>query len=140
VVTPQFATAAVIMVLVLLPVALYVGARLIAMTPAAAVESGGPFALIGRSWALTAGHVWKLIAFLVLVVILIGILVSAIEAVAGILFALAAGPLRPGSLSQFLVILVMAIVNMVVTAYLTTLLARIYAQLAGGAETQRVFA
>ena len=118
-------------IVILLPFLLYFGARLMMSTPVAAAESGGPFVLIGRSWTLTADHVWKLIGFLLLIAIAVLVIVGAIAAVAGILFALVAGPITPGSTSAWLVIVVMSLVNMVVSAYLTSLVARIYAQLAG---------
>jgi len=137
---PALIGAVLIAILIVLPFGLYFGARLMVMTPIAAVEPGNPFELIGRSWRLTAGHVWKLIGFLILVGVLIGVLRLAIAAVAGILFALVAGRVEPGSTSQWLVIVVMALVNMVVAAYFTSLVARIYAQLAGDNETHRIFA
>ena len=125
-------------IVIVLPFALYFGARLMLMTPVAAAESGNPFELMARSWRLSAGHAWKLIGFLLLVLILVGVLTGAVRAVAGILFTLVAGPVEAGSTSLWLVIVVMALVNMVVTAYFTSLLARIYAQLSGE-ETPRVF-
>jgi hypothetical protein len=123
----------------MLPILLFFGARLMMTTPAAAAESGGPFALIGRSWMLTADHVWKLIGFLLLLLIALIVIFGAIAAVAGILFTLVAGPIVPGSTSAWLVIVLMALVNMVVTTYLTSLVARIYAQIAG-TITPQVFA
>ncbi len=137
--TPAMMRALLIVMLVIVPVGIYFGARLMMMTPAAAAEAGGPFDLMARSWSLTAGHVWKLVGFLLLVAILVGVLTAAIEAVAGILFTLAAGPVAPGSTSTLLVVIVMALVNMVVAAYLTSFVARIYAQLSGAA-TPEVFA
>jgi hypothetical protein len=137
--TPAMMRAILIVMLVIVPIGIYFGARLMMMTPAAAAESAGPFDLMARSWALTAGHVWKLVGFLLLVAILVGVLTAAIEAVAGILFTLVAGPVEPGSTSTLLVVIVMALVNMVVAAYLTSLVARIYAQLSG-AGTPEVFA
>jgi hypothetical protein len=136
---PTMMTVMLLLALVLIPIFLYFGARLMVMTPAAAAETGGPIQIIGRSWALTGGNVWKLVGFLVLVAILVLVLTGAIRAVSGILFALVAGPLEHGSTSTWLVIVVMALVNMLVSAYLTTLIARIYAQLAG-TGTPEVFA
>jgi hypothetical protein len=137
--TPAMVTAVVIVFVAILPVALYFLARLLLVTPIAAAESAGPFGMMGRSWSLTAGFVWKLIGFLLLVGILVGVLTAAIRAVAGILFALVAGPLDPGSTSAWLVIVVMSLVNMVIAAYLPSLTARIYAQLSGAGTTE-VFA
>lgn len=137
--TPAMLRGILYVMLIIAPVAIYFAARLMVMTPAAAAESGGPLNLIARSWGLTAGHVWKLVGFLLLVAILVGILTAAIEAVVGILFALLAGPIEPGSTSTLLVVIVMTLVNMVVGAYLASFVARIYAQLSG-AGTSEVFA
>src|SRR5687768_2298066 len=79
--TPAMMRAILIVMLVIVPIGIYFGARLMMMTPAAAAESSGPFDLMARSWALTAGHVWKLVGFLLLVAILVGVLTAAIEAV-----------------------------------------------------------
>jgi hypothetical protein len=137
--TPAMVTAILIVFVVIVPIAVYFASRLLLMTPIAAAEGAGPIAMIGRSWRLTAGHAWRLIGFLILIALLVGILTAAIRSVAGILFALIAGPLEHGSTSTWLVIVVMSLVNMVVAAYLASLVARIYAQLAG-TPTSEVFA
>lgn len=137
--TGAMVTAVTIVFLLVLPVAFYFGARLMLTTPVAAAEGAGVFQILKRSWQLTTGHVWKLVGFLVLVGILVGVLTGAIRAVTGILFAIVAGPLEPGSTSAWLVIVVMSLANMVVFAYLNTTIARIYAQLAGE-RTDQVFA
>lgn len=124
-------TATLLIAVLLLPLALYFGARLMLLTPIAAVEEGGPFAIIRRSWSLTAGEIWKLVAFLLLIGIAIGVTTGAIESVAGILFTLVAGPPRPGSTTTLLVALVVAAVQTAIVAYLATLFARIYVQLSG---------
>lgn len=133
--SPALARAVVLSVLLLLPVLIFFGARLMLVTPVAANEQGGSFAILRRSWTLTAGFVWKLIGFLLLIGILVGVLTTAIESVAGLLFALLAGPLRAGSLSKLLTILVMAGVNSVIGVYLASLIARIYAQRAGASTS-----
>ena len=128
---PAMVGAVLVTMLIIAPVLIFVGARMVALTPAAAVEEGGPIALLQRSWRLTAGHTWKLIAFLLLIGITVSVLGLVIEAVAGSLFIVLAGPARPGSASMVLIATVMAIVNTVVAVYLASLIARIYAQLAG---------
>lgn len=130
--SPAMAQMVLVTMLLILPALLYFGARLMLMTPIAAAEDGGAFAVMRRSWRLTAGEVWKLIAFLLLVFILIAVLTAAIESVAGILFTLLAGPVRTGSLSKLLIILIMAGIRTVIGVYLGTLIARIYAQRADG--------
>lgn len=137
-VTGAIATATLLTLLAMLPLMLFFWARLMLMTPVAAAEQAGPIALIARSWALTRGHALKLVGFMLLVLILVMVVSLAVQAVAGLLFALVAGPPEPGSTSRLLVTLVMAGVNTVITACLTSFIARIYARLAGGGE-ERVF-
>jgi hypothetical protein len=132
--TPAMATAAAVTILLILPFLLFVGARMVALTPAAVAEEGGPIALLRRSWRLTAGNSLKLVGFLLLVGIAVSVIGYVVEALFGILFITVAGPIRPGSASLVLVAIVLAIVNTVVAAYLASLIARLYAQLAGKDE------
>ena len=111
-------------------VALWV--RLMLITPVAAGEDGGPVAIIRRSWNLTAGHFWKLLGFVVLIAILFLVVTLAITAVGGILIFAIAGTPQPGSVASFLMLLLSAVLNTVVTVYFTSLIARIYAQLSEG--------
>lgn len=133
--SPAVAQAVMLTILLMLPIIIFFGTRLILVTPAAAAEEAGPIGIIRRSWSLTAGHTGKLIAFLLLVFILIAVLTTAIQSVAGLLFTLVAGPPRAGSLSKLLIILVMAGVRTIVGVYLTSLIARIYVQRAGAGST-----
>ncbi len=117
-------------VLLLLPPLIYFSARLLPMTPLAAVEPVGSFRIIARAWELTRGHGLKLVGFVLLIGLTYGIVTTAIESVAGILIRMLVGPLEPGSLAALLVIILMAGVNTVIGPYVTSLIARIYAQLA----------
>ena len=128
--TPATAMAMLILMLLLLPVVVYVSARLMVMTPLAAAESVGPMAIIRRSWGLTSGHGLKLVAFILLVGLTYVIGTAAIQIVAGLVILVLAGPPQPGSLAALLLIIVMAGVNTAVGPYLTSLIARVYAQLA----------
>lgn len=105
--------------------------RLMLMTPVAAAEEVGPVAIIRRSWSLTGGHFWKLLGFALLLMIVGAIVVFAITAIFGILvFALAGAP-EPGSTSMILMTIVSALLQSVLSAVFVTMIARIYAQLAG---------
>jgi len=127
---PSGAAMALAMLLAVPPV-LYLGARLLLMTPVAAAEPGGPFVILRRSWTLTAGHVWTLLGLIVLIAVLALVVLVAASAVVGIVVILLAGPPEPGSISRMLILAAATVLNMVVTAYLATFIARIYAQLAG---------
>ena len=109
--------------------------RLMLMNPVGAVESGGPISIIRRSWSLTAGHFWKLLGFVVLMVVLFLVLSIAAKAIGGILIMLVAGQPDPGSLSAVLVLLLSALLNTVLGVYFTAIIAFIYAQLEGSSTS-----
>jgi hypothetical protein len=127
--TSQLGVALLLVTMILLPLLLYCGARLTVVTPAGAAEQQGPVGLIRRSWQLTRGHAGKLVGFLLLFFVGASIAQFALQAVTGVLFTLLFGAPEPGSLSALLVIIVLAGFNTVLTAYLASMLARIYAQL-----------
>lgn len=123
-----------ILCVVLVPIFLYVGARLLPSAPVAAAEQGGPVAILKRSWRLTRPVVWTLLGFLLLSLILAVVIGLAAEAVIGIPIVALVGAPRDLNLSAVLMIVVSAAINTLVTVYLTTMIARIYAQLAGEAS------
>ena len=121
---------------VLLLVVLGLGAialwvRLMLMTPVAAVEAGGPIAIIRRSWDLTRGYFWRLLGFVLLVVVAALVVTAVISALAGIVVVLIAGRPDPLTLSAILLGLVGALVQALFSMIFATLIARIYTQLAG---------
>ena len=117
--------------IVFLVVVLAFWVRLMLMTSVAAAENSGPIGIISRSWELTSGHFWKLLGFVLLAFVVFMVISMVVGAIGGIAIVLMAGQLEPGSFATFLVMLVGALVNMVMTVYFTTLLARIYLQLSG---------
>ena len=126
--------------LIFLVVMLVVWVRLLLMNAIATAEDVGPIGIILRSWALTAGHFWKLLGFILLLLVAAVILLFAISAVIGIVLFLAAGPPEPGSVSMIVMMIVSALIQSVLSAIFLTLIARIYAQLAGGDDKSAVFA
>lgn len=120
-----------LLILFCLPVLVFFWVRLVLMTPVAAAESGGPIAIVRRSWALTSGRFWPLLGFLILCVIVLFVLSIAVGAIGGLLIFVIAGAPEPGSLAMLFVLLLSAVVNAIVGALLAVVLARIYAQLAG---------
>lgn len=120
-----------LIVLILAPVFVYFGTRLSLMAPVAAAQEGGPIALLGRSWRLTAGRFWKLLGFFILFGIVVLVAAMAVQFVLGSLIALAAGRPEPGSLSFALVTLLQAALNALFYMFLIATLSRIYAQLTG---------
>jgi hypothetical protein len=114
--------------------------RLALIVPVAAAEPVGPIEIIRRSWVLTAGHFWKLLAFIVLLAIVYVVVIAVVGAVGGILIALVAGLPRPGSIGALALALLMGILKAVWLLFLVAALARVYAQLSGGGvATAEVF-
>jgi hypothetical protein len=130
---PSAATAGSVLLglLLIIILALSLWVRLMVMTPVAAAERVGPVGIIKRSWALTRGHFWKLLGFIVLMLLVLAIVGGVIGLVLGIAVAAIAGPPEPGSLAGLVLLLIGALVNAAFGVVLTTMIARIYVQLAG---------
>jgi hypothetical protein len=131
--TPENVGRLFLFLLILLVLFLPIWVRLMLMTPVAAGETVGPVAIVRRSWGLTSGHFWKLLGFVLLLVIVLVVVSIAVSSVVGIILSLALGRPQPGSLSMLLMLLVSGVVNAAFTVVFTTMVARIYAQLAGPA-------
>ena len=117
---------------ILLALALiYVWVRLMLLTPAAAAETGGPVTVLKRSWNLTSGHALKLFGFMLVVIIVFLVIMLAVSAIFGSVIILAAGKPEDGNLSSVLIALIGGITNAALGLFLTSMVARIYAQLAG---------
>jgi len=126
----QLAGVAVLGIALVLPLMLFAATRLMFVTTVAAVEEGGPIAILRRTWALTGPVFWTLLGFLILSGILALVINIVAQTILGIPILIVSGPPRPGSLSGVVVLLLGALVSTVVTVFLTTMTARIYAQLA----------
>lgn len=122
---------AVLVLLLYFAIVCFVGVRLLMSAPAASAEPIGPLAIIRRSWALTAGHWWRLFGFILLIFIGAVAVLLAASGAAGVLVGLALGPVEPMSASALIVALVQALVNAAVTILFAVMLARIYVQLSG---------
>ncbi|RJF85432.1 hypothetical protein [Sphingomonas cavernae] len=119
-----------LLLLATLPVLLFVCVRLMLVNPVGANEAVGPIAMLKRSWALTAGHFWKLLGFLIVVAIVAIIIAVAVNAIGGIFVLLVAGTPDPGSLPAVLLLVLSGLLNAVVSVFVSAAIARIYAQLA----------
>ena len=112
--------------------------RFMLLNPVAAAEPLGPIALIRRSWSITRGQFWRLLGFFLLAVLAFVIVSLAALAVFGIVIVLLAGRPEPGSLSSFLTLLLNGALSALFATMLSTMLARIYVQLAGDAPTSGI--
>ena len=129
--TPRAGGALLLVVLLIV----LISARFQFIMPVATAERGGPIRVLKRNWEITAGHYWKLLGFIGLVLLTAVIVLLTAQVLGGILAKLAMGDVQPFSLSALVVALIMAVAQTAVTAVLSTLLARIYAQLAAPMAT-----
>ena len=123
--------AAALLFLVASTVLLCVWVRLILMTASGVAENIGPLAIVKRSWALTRGNFWRLLAMALLFAIVAWIAISAVQWVTGSVLIVAMGKPQPWSVSALLIALVEAIAQAIASVLFAVLLARIYVQLAG---------
>jgi hypothetical protein len=129
---PAVAGKLLLVMMLFVALGLFFAVRLLLMTPVGASEPLGPVAIIRRSWNLTAGYFWKLLGFVVLMLILFLVLLLAVTSIFGLLIGALAGPPLPGTTGGFILALVSSLVNAAIVVVTTTFIARIYVQLSGG--------
>lgn len=117
---------------------LFLFARLLSVSAAVACseEELGPIGILRRSWRLTAGHLWRIVGFIVVFFIATSIAAAALELGVGSLVQIVLGKIEPFSASAVLMALVDGLVSGAITVVLIVMLARIYTQLAGRGEAQ----
>jgi hypothetical protein len=111
---------------------LYFSVRLLLLVAVVAIETLGPIASIRRVFALTYGHFWRLLGFLLMLMIGFFVVALTVGAVIGALVTLVAGRPEPWSISLLLVALTGGLVQAGFVMVYTAMLARIYAQLSAG--------
>jgi hypothetical protein len=123
-------------ILLLLLIGLLVSVRFQLVMPVTTSESGGPIHILRRSWDLTAGHYLRLLGFLVAIIITALIVLLATQMLGGIFARAFFGDAKPLSVSALVLALITGVVQTAFVVVVSTLLARIYAQLAGNYVAQ----
>jgi len=118
--------------LVLLPTLIFFAVSMIMSSSVASAETVGPLGILRRSWELTRGHWWRLFAFFLLFLIGAFVGTAAVGMMVTILAKLILGSVDPMTVGALLVALVTQLVRATISVLLMVMLARIYAQLAGG--------
>lgn len=121
--------AAIIVVLAIAAVAISV--KFILAAAVASAEAAGPITILKRSWSLTNGHYWKLLGFLVLLLVVALVLMAAAGAIGGVLGAIISPDLEVFSLGALVLALFVGIAQGVFTVLSAVMIARIYLQLSG---------
>jgi Membrane domain of glycerophosphoryl diester phosphodiesterase len=122
--------------LLYLVLACFIGVRMAMSAPAASAEPIGPVRILRRSWDLTAGHFWRLLAFLIVYFIAAAVVLIGLGSAVSVLVALLLGKIEPMSLSALVAALIHALLNATITVFLAVMVARIYVQLAGRDEAE----
>lgn len=106
---------------------LYASIRLMLLHPVVIDGKAGVVASIRQAWALTKGHFWRLLAFIVVIMMLSLIVGGAAQTVLGALAGLVGG----AEAARIVGGIAGAAVSTVVQVYLLVMLARLYRQAAG---------
>jgi hypothetical protein len=121
--------ARIVMLLVL--VALLVSVRFQLVIPVTTAEGGGPIHILRRAWELSRGHYLRLLGFLLAILVTAVIVFLAAQSVGGILARTLFGDAKPLSVSALVIALLVGLVQTAFVVVVSTLLARIYVQVAG---------
>jgi hypothetical protein len=111
--------------------ALFLSIKFSLLVPVSVAEQQGPLTLIKRSWNLTSGNYWRLLAFMILMVVAAIIVLLAAQFVGLFAARLLAGNIAPLSLAALVLSLFQAVASAGMTILFALMLARIYLQLAG---------
>ena len=124
--TPEASRAAMLVVLIVLLVV----ARFQLITPIGAAEKGGPIRLLKRSWQLSKGNYWRLLAFILLTLFVAMIVVLFVGQMMGaVIVGSIIGDVAPYSLGALVAGLISGLAQGVFSVAISVMLARIYAQL-----------
>jgi hypothetical protein len=99
--------------------------------PVAAVETGNPIRLISRSWQLARGNYLRLLVFVMIAFVGLGLVAAATKLGFGSVIVLFLGRPDPGSMSALVLGLIASTIQAAFTVVTAVMLARIYVQLAG---------
>ena len=121
------------MVALLLGVAcVLIAVRFMLTVPVASAEDAGPMTILKRSWRLSGGHFGRLLGLELLLLVAAIVLLLTAQIVGGLVAEMIGGEIAPFSLSALVFAVVMASAQAAFTVLASVMLARVYAQLAGG--------
>jgi hypothetical protein len=102
----------------------FAGVRLILLNPVVIDQQLGVIASLRQAWASTRGHFWRLLGFLIIVMLLSSVVASVAQLVVGLIGGLVAGPdgARLGGA------IAGAAMSAVIQVYMLVMIARLYRQ------------
>jgi hypothetical protein len=122
-----------VLIMLLLSIALIIAfVRLSLIDPLAIMERENPSFLISRSWTMTKGHFWRLMAVLLLFGLALRVVEWTAWSVLGSIASLLSEPPTALSLPALFIALISGVVSGMIVAAMAALYARIYAQLGAG--------
>lgn len=110
---------------------IFVAVRMMLVTPVGVAEKIGPLAIVQRSWELTSGHFWRLLGFLMIVLVALVIASLAVAAVIGALVIMVFGAVEPMSAAALIAGLAQGMLSAAFTVLFVVMAMRIYVQLSG---------
>ena len=122
---------AAVLVLVVVLIILAISIRFMLVSPVASAEKAGPLTILKRSWHLTGGNYWRLLGFILLLLVAALALLIAAGLIGGLLARLASSTLEPFSVSALILALVTAAAQGAFSVLAAVMMARIYVQAAG---------
>jgi len=120
-----------LLVLLMALLVIAISIRFMLVSAIASAEVIGPLAILKRTWALTAGNYWRLLGFVVLLLIAAVALIAAASIVGGLIARLVSSTIEPFSLSALIVALISAAAQGVFSVLAAVMTTRIYSQVAG---------
>ncbi len=109
-------------------VMMFVSVRLLLLNPVVIDGNAGVMDSLRHSWALTRGHFWRLLGFILILTLLSAIVGSAAQAIFGVIGGLVGGP----DAARLTGGIAAAAVSTLLQVYILVMLARLYRQAEGG--------
>jgi hypothetical protein len=119
-----------LMTLIVIAALLFGAIRLLPLVALVATGDDGPLAAIRRTFAATRGHFWRLLAFLLLMLVAYAVVGSVTVVISDLLVAFLFGDPEPWSVALLLLALIAGLFQTAFIAIYTAMLARIAAQIA----------
>ena len=115
--------------LALVILSVLISIRFMMTVPVGSAEQAGPVGILKRSWALTRGHYWRLLALALLLMILALVVLLVAQSLGGIAASLS-GDIGPWTLGALILALAVSLAQAAFTILSSLMLSRIYVQLA----------